>query len=41
MGFIRDATGSFTGGIMFLAACLLTAAVLLMTLRKVGKENRA
>jgi len=40
MGFIRDATGSFTGGIMFLAACLLTAAVLLMTLRKVGKENR-
>lgn len=34
MGFIRDATGSFTGGIMFLAACLLTAAVLLMTLRK-------
>lgn len=41
MGFIRDATGSFTGGIMFLAGCLLTAAVLLMTLRKVGKENRA
>jgi MFS family permease len=40
MGFIRDATGSFTGGIIFLAACLLTAAVLLMTLRKVGKENR-
>lgn len=35
MGFIRDATGSFAGGIMFLAVCLLTAAVLLMTLRKV------
>ncbi|MFA5322483.1 MAG: MFS transporter [Smithella sp.] len=34
MGFIRDATGSFAGGIMFLAACLLTAAALLMTLRK-------
>lgn len=41
MGFIRDATGSFTGGIMFLAACLLSAAVLMMTLRKVGKENTA
>ncbi|MEN6422094.1 MAG: MFS transporter [Smithella sp.] len=34
MGFIRDATGSFAGGIMFLAVCLLTAAALLMTLRK-------
>ena len=41
MGFIRDATGSFTGGIMFLAACLLTAAVLTVTLRKVGNENKA
>lgn len=39
MGFIRDATGSFTGGIIFLAACLLTAAILLMTLRKVGGTN--
>jgi MFS transporter, ACS family, tartrate transporter len=34
MGFIRDATGSFAGGSMFLVACLLAAAVLLMVLRK-------
>ena len=37
MGFIRDATGSFTGGTMFLVACLLIAAALLMMLRKAGR----
>jgi MFS family permease len=40
MGFIRDTTGSFTGGCMFLVACLLAAAMLLLTLRKVGVETR-
>ena len=40
MGYIRDATGSFTGGIMFLVACLLAAAVLLMMLRKAGKDEQ-
>ena len=34
MGFIRDATGSFAGGTIFLVACMLAAAVLLMVLRK-------
>jgi MFS family permease len=38
MGLIRDATGSFTGGIMFLVVCLLIAAGLLMALRKAGRE---
>ncbi len=37
MGFIRDATDSFTGGTMFLVACLLIAAALLMMLRKAGR----
>ncbi len=37
MGFFRDATGSFDGGIMFLAACMLAAAGLLMTLRKTSE----
>lgn len=37
MGFIRDATGSFNGGVMFLVVCLLGAAVLLMMVRKTGK----
>jgi MFS transporter, ACS family, tartrate transporter len=39
MGKIREITGSFTIGIMFLVGCLLTAAVLLMTLRKTGRED--
>ncbi|MGA2730996.1 MAG: MFS transporter [Syntrophobacteraceae bacterium] len=39
MGFIRDATGSFDGGIMFLVACMLTAAGLLMMLRKTGEPG--
>lgn len=39
MGYIREKTDSFTVGIMFLAACLLCAAVLLMTLRKTGREG--
>jgi len=37
MGFIRDATGSFTGGVIFLVACMLTAAALIMALGKAGK----
>jgi ACS family tartrate transporter-like MFS transporter len=41
MGFIRDATGSFDGGIMFLVACMLTAAGLLMMLRKTGDLRRS
>ena len=36
MGFIRDKSGSFDGGIMFLVACMLIAAGLLMMLRKTG-----
>lgn len=39
MGFIRDSTGSFTGGILFLVICLLGAAGLLMMLRKTGQES--
>jgi len=39
MGYIRDMTGSFTGGILFLVACLLVAAILLMMLRKTGQES--
>ncbi len=38
MGFIREYSGSFTGGSMFLVVCLLTAAGLLMTLRKAGND---
>jgi MFS family permease len=41
MGLIWDATGSFTGGIMFLIAMLLCAAGLLMLLRKSGKRSEA
>lgn len=41
MGFIGRATGSFTGGILFLVASLLIAAVLLMMLRKAGRDDRA
>jgi MFS family permease len=37
MGYIRDATGSFAGGILFLVVCLLTAAVLLVKIRKAGE----
>ena len=37
MGFIRDATGSFIGGVSFLVVCMLTAAALVMTLGKAGK----
>ena len=38
IGFIHEYSGSFTGGSMSLVACLLTAAGLLMTLRKAGKD---
>jgi MFS family permease len=41
MGLIRDMTGSFNGGMIFLAACFVGAAVLLMMLRKVGQEQKA
>lgn len=41
MGFIHDATGSFSGGIVFLVACMLSAAGLLMMVRKAGEEVRA
>lgn len=34
MGYIRDATGSFHGGLLFLISCLLAAAGLLISLRK-------
>ncbi len=37
MGFIRDATGSYAGGSLFLVACLLIAGILLMVLRKARK----
>jgi MFS transporter, ACS family, tartrate transporter len=40
MGYIRDATGSFNGGLLFLVGCLLAAAGLLITLRKVGQEGK-
>ncbi len=40
MGFIQDAAGSFTSATMFLAVCLLAAALLLMRLRKAGDETR-
>lgn len=38
MGWIREATGSFNGGVMFLVVCLLAAAGLLMLLRKAGND---
>ncbi|OPY14002.1 MAG: putative tartrate transporter [Syntrophus sp. PtaB.Bin001] len=38
MGCIRDATGSFEGGIVFLVVCLLLAALFLVLLKKVGKS---
>ena len=37
MGYIRESTGSFNGGIIFLVVCLVIAIVLLMTLRKAGE----
>jgi len=38
MRFIREYSGSFTGGSMSLVACLLTAAGLVRTLRKAAKD---
>ncbi len=38
MGYIREATESFTGGIMFLVSCLLLATVLLASLRKAAQR---
>ena len=40
MGYIREATGSFNGGLLFLVGCLLAAAGLLITLRKAGQEEK-
>lgn len=40
MGLIRDVTGSFNAGMLFLGACFIVAAILLMMLRKVGKEQK-
>jgi MFS transporter, ACS family, tartrate transporter len=40
MGYIRDATGSFNGGLLFLVGCLLAAAVLLISLRKSGRNTK-
>ncbi|MDQ5985361.1 MAG: putative tartrate transporter [Syntrophus sp. SKADARSKE-3] len=40
MGYIRDATGSFNGGLLFLVGCLLTAAILLISLRKSGGNTK-
>lgn len=39
MGFIHDATGSFNLGLLFLVACLLAAAGLIISLRKAGQEE--
>jgi MFS family permease len=41
LGLVRDATGSFTGGIMFLVVMLLCAAGFLMMLRKTGADTTA
>jgi ACS family tartrate transporter-like MFS transporter len=41
VGLIRDMTGSFSGGIMFLVLSLLSAAVLLMAIRKEGRGSPA
>ena len=40
MGYIRDATGSFNGGLLFLVGCLLAAAVLIISLRKSGQNTK-
>ena len=40
MGYIRELTGSFNGGLLFLVACLIIAAGLLITLRKAGQEGK-
>ena len=39
MGHIRDVTGSFNGGLLFLVGCLLSAAGLLISLRKSGEQD--
>lgn len=40
MGYIHDITGSFSGGLILLTGCLLTAAVLLISLRKSGQDKK-
>ena len=40
MGYIRDATGSFNGGLLFLVGCLLAAAALIISLRKSGQNTK-
>ena len=39
MGYIRDATGSFNGGLLFLVGCLLAAAILIISLRQSGQNE--
>lgn len=41
MGFIRDATGSFNGGIIFLVACMVAAAGLVMMVRQAGNPGES
>lgn len=41
VGVIRDMTGSFSGGIMFLVFSLISAAILLMAIRKEGRRSPA
>ena len=41
MGFIRDATGSFNGGVIFLVACMVAAAGLVMMVRKAGNSSES
>lgn len=40
MGYIRDMTGSFNGGLLFLVGCLLAAAGLIISLRKAGQDAK-
>lgn len=37
MGYIKDLTGSYNSGVLFLASCLVLCAVLLAFLKKTGK----
>jgi ACS family tartrate transporter-like MFS transporter len=39
MGWLRDATGAYTGGLLVLAGALILEAALVLTL-KLPKENR-
>ena len=41
MGYIRDLTGDYNNGILFLACCLVVCAILLSRLKKAGKAEKA